>query len=993
MKQKHMKKLGSFLLAGAMALTMFPTFHTEVHAAGNQLPTKEQFATAEELKTFDTNDQDGKNPAKVYFGNNSQKWWIAGSQEGNLTLFAESPLATSQLFEPNKDQNKAYSADWNCDYTSTGGSNPSDVYPNHYGASPLRTTLKGLESSYFTSKEQDLMKNTTVYTNDTKNNSVYSTTNKLYLAYGDWDDDQYVTVGKKISDNLNNDLRIDKDYWGGSYFWLRAPDESYNYTALVAVPGYSVGISGVYNTNALVPAFELNLSSVIFASAAPAASSDRQLSKNDAFTLRHQSQADIGTATISQSKGSIAVTDVTNENTYLVVQNSNGAWAKKVSSNDLVFAGDMDSSLTSFENCKIWLETTSDRITYAEEATQGSGHNVKANVGDNLTVTGGNILQTNVSGNITEITIKVNDGYYLPDDYISNLQGQLNNGLSVTQKDNGFTIYGTPTSDVNIMLPAATQKVYNMAVAGNGTFTTVCKDYQPITANEFTITNNGNVDLENVKVSLTGTNEDKFELSENKVTTIQPNGTTKVTVKPNNDLDIGTYQATLSISADNVNTATTDLQFTVSEHDYDAVVTLPTCTDKGYTTYTCKNCNHSYKGDEVAAKGHTFGEWVIIASPNCDQGGSRKHTCTVCGYVETENLNPTGHAWEDDYTVDKEPTCTEDGSKSIHCKNCDAVKDSTTIPKLGHSFTNYISNNDATCTKDGTKTAKCDRCDEIDTIVDVGTMLEHEYEWVFNNDAACEKNGTETGTCKHCKTTITREKADTALGHEFKNYVSDNNATCTKDGTKTAKCDRCDEIDTIVDVGTMLEHEYEWVFNNDAACEKNGTETGTCKHCKTTITREKADTALGHEFKNYVSDNNATCTENGTETAKCERCDKTDTRVQENSALGHDLGEWKVIKDATTTETGIKERHCAHCDYKETESIPVISKPVQPNDNSSDKDNSNADTNKESPKTGDQTNAGFFTALLSMSALGIAGLTVLKKKKALEHKQEDFQKS
>lgn len=900
-----MKKLGSFLLAGAMALTMFPTFHTEVHAAGNQLPTKEQFATAEELKTFDTNDQDGKNPAKVYFGNNSQKWWIAGSQEGNLTLFAESPLATSQLFEPNKDQNKAYSADWNCDYTSTGGSNPSDVYPNHYGASPLRTTLKGLESSYFTSKEQDLMKNTTVYTNDTKNNSVYSTTNKLYLAYGDWDDDQYVTVGKKISDNLNNDLRIDKDYWGGSYFWLRAPDESYNYTALVAVPGYSVGISGVYNTNALVPAFELNLSSVIFASAAPAASSDRQLSKNDAFTLRHQSQADIGTATISQSKGSIAVTDVTNENTYLVVQNSNGAWAKKVSSNDLVFAGDMDSSLTSFENCKIWLETTSDRITYAEEATQGSGHNVKANVGDNLTVTGGNILQTNVSGNITEITIKVNDGYYLPDDYISNLQGQLNNGLSVTQKDNGFTIYGTPTSDVNIMLPAATQKVYNMAVAGNGTFTTVCKDYQPITANEFTITNNGNVDLENVKVSLTGTNEDKFELSENKVTTIQPNGTTKVTVKPNNDLDIGTYQATLSISADNVNTATTDLQFTVSEHDYDAVVTLPTCTDKGYTTYTCKNCNHSYKGDEVAAKGHTFGEWVIIASPNCDQGGSRKHTCTVCGYVETENLNPTGHAWEDDYTVDKEPTCTEDGSKSIHCKNCDAVKDSTTIPKLGHSFTNYISNNDA---------------------------------------------------------------------------------TCTKDGTKTAKCDRCDEIDTIVDVGTMLEHEYEWVFNNDAACEKNGTETGTCKHCKTTITREKADTALGHEFKNYVSDNNATCTENGTETAKCERCDKTDTRVQENSALGHDLGEWKVIKDATTTETGIKERHCAHCDYKETESIPVISKPVQPNDNSSDKDNSNADTNKESPKTGDQTNAGFFTALLSMSALGIAGLTVLKKKKALEHK-------
>ncbi|MCU6747714.1 BppU family phage baseplate upper protein [Faecalicatena acetigenes] len=906
MKQKRMKKLGSFLLAGAMVLTMFPTFHTEVHATENQLPTKEQFATVEELKKFNTNDQDGKNPAKVYFGNDNQQWWIAGSQDGNLTLFAESPLAKSQQFEPDYRNNKAYSDAWNCDYTSTGGTAPTDVYPNHYGASPLRTTLKGLESSNFTSAEQDLMNDTTIYTNDTKNGSVYSTTNKLYLAYGDDQDNQYITVGTNSQNSLNNGLRVDKGYWGNNgSLWLRAPVPIPKCGALIANPERYVYYIDVYNDRALVPAFELNLSSVIFASVASAASSDGQLSENDAFTLRHQSQADIGTATISQSKGSIAVTDVTNENTYLVVQNSDGAWAKKVSSNDLVFAADMDSSLTSFENCKVWLETTSENITYAEEATQGNGHNVKVNVGDNLTVTGGNTLQTNVPGNIAEITVEVNDGYYLPDDYINKLQGQLNNGLSVTETDNGFKISGTPTSDVNITLPAATRKVYSMTVTGNGTFTTVCKGYQPVNANEFTITNNGNVDLTNVKVSLTGTNADKFELSENKVTTIQPNGIIKVTVKPNNDLAVGTYQATLSVSADNVAEQSIALQFTVSEHDYEKDVTPPTCTEKGYTTYTCKKCSHNYKGDEVDAKGHTFGEWEIITSPTCDKDGSRKHTCTVCGFSETENLNPTGHDWETEYTVDKEPTCTEDGSKSIHCRNCDAVKDSTTIAKLGHSFTNY---------------------------------------------------------------------------------VSDGNATCTKDGTKTAKCDRCDKTDTVVDTGTMLEHEYEWVYNNDAACEKNGTETGTCKHCQTTVTREKADTALAHEFKNYVSDDNATCTENGTETAKCERCDKTDTRVQENSALGHDLGEWKVIKDATTTETGIKERHCTRCDYKETESIPVISKPAQPNDNSSDKDNANADTNKESPKTGDQTNAGFFTALLSMSALGIAVLTVLKKKKALEHK-------
>ena len=451
-------------MAAALTISTFPQFHTNVYAAENQLPTKEQFATAEELKTFDTNDQDGKNPAKVYFGNNGnndQQWWIAGSQNGNVTLFAASPLATNQKFEPSRDQDKQYKADWNCDYTRTGSSDPTEVYPNHYGASPLRTTLQGLETSYFTGTEQGLMNDTTIYTNDTKNSSVYSITDKLYLAYGDIHDGQYITVGTNSQNSLNNGLRIDKNYWGNYYFfWLRAPSKSTSVYALFANPGNFVYSTIVSDGYALVPAFELNLSSVIFASAAPAASSEGDLTLQDtdgdgAFTLRHNSQTDIGTATISQSKGNIAVTDVKNENTYLVVQNSQGAWAKKVSSNDLVFASDIDSSLTSFENCKVWLETTSDRITYAEEAIQGNGHNVKVNVAENLTVSGGNALQMNVSGNITEIIVKANDGHYLPDGYENSIQGL--NGLSIKDTtQTGFTISGTPTRDVNITLPAAT---------------------------------------------------------------------------------------------------------------------------------------------------------------------------------------------------------------------------------------------------------------------------------------------------------------------------------------------------------------------------------------------------------------------------------------------------------------------------------------------------------------------------------------------------------
>lgn len=67
MKQRYLKKPYSFLLVSAMVLTMFPTFSTSVHAEENQSPTKEQFSTVEELKNYDTNDNDGVKTCKSLF--------------------------------------------------------------------------------------------------------------------------------------------------------------------------------------------------------------------------------------------------------------------------------------------------------------------------------------------------------------------------------------------------------------------------------------------------------------------------------------------------------------------------------------------------------------------------------------------------------------------------------------------------------------------------------------------------------------------------------------------------------------------------------------------------------------------------------------------------------------------------------------------------------------------------------------------------------------
>lgn len=652
MKQRYLKKPCSFLLVSAMVLTLFPTFSTSVHAEENQSPTKEQFSTVEELKNYDTNDNDGvKNPAKVYFGNNNQQWWIAGSQSNDsITLFSASSMRDDVQFESNYTDNKTYDDKWNCTYPDR---EPAEVFPNHYGASYIRNvTLKEMEASFFTSSEQALINETTIYTDDTKNNSVYSTTDKLYLAYGDQEDYNHITVGKNSANDLNDGLRIDPSYWGKSVlelFWIRSPfvsndDPNDGSSVLTAWPSKNYpAFNGAQTSNVekIRPAFELNSSTILFASAVPSATSTGNLTLQDtdgdgAFTLRYDAgkySKNLGSAVISYDDSKVILTDVPN-GTYLVAQNSNGAYAKQITNETEVSASGMN--LDNFANCKIWLETTdtANRITYAAlaEKEQETAVNIVAGAGLNITSENG-VQKVVPNTAITNIIVEAVDGYFLPDGYEDGIQGL--NGLTVTNiTKNGFTILGTPASDVNITLPPATKAVYSMLLSGDGTFTGTCVGYQPINAKEFTITNSGNVDLENVDISITGTDKDKFELSGDGTTTIQPNDTLKVAVAPKDSLATGIYRATLTVTAANAQIATTELQFTVNEHDYVAVVTPPNCTEKGYTTYTCRNCSHSYKGNEVDATGHTWGEWKVIKEATTTETGKKERVCERCDYKE-----------------------------------------------------------------------------------------------------------------------------------------------------------------------------------------------------------------------------------------------------------------------------------------------------------------------------------------------------------------------
>lgn len=74
-------------------------------------------------------------------------------------------------------------------------------------------------------------------------------------------------------------------------------------------------------------------------------------------------------------------------------------------------------------------------------------------------------------------------------------------------------------------------------------------------------------------------------------------------------------------------------------HDYQEEVTEPTCTEMGYTTFTCSRCGDTYKGDYTDAAGHKPGDWIIDQEPTTGSEGSRHKECSVCGEIlETEDL-------------------------------------------------------------------------------------------------------------------------------------------------------------------------------------------------------------------------------------------------------------------------------------------------------------------------------------------------------------------
>ena len=405
MKLKHNFKKGmAFVLSLAMVAGLVPAMsggaNTVQAATGSGTePSVSAYATKDQLMTAFNPDSNGNATTigRLVFGKNSsgnaQEWYILGRDTGvsedNTIIFAASPIATGQKFEDDWRNNKTEQNLWrDCNYN---GTSITEVFANHYGASDLRVALKNMamNTSYFTTAEQGLMNPTTVTTKDTKNNVTYTTTDKLYALQGD----NVKEASKLWAGTSNSTVLARSSYWSSRVeFLLRSPDNNDCSRTLLTAPGGYVSSYGVNYDGAVQPASNLNLSSVLFASAAKATSSGTKsgtIAEGTAMTLRLAGTGkDIGTVTYSTTTGDIkAMKGSTSQPVSLVVQGNDGTndwyYSKQITGTETINESAIASETYTpasidLSACKIWLEITdsTENLTYAVNATEAATNNI-----------------------------------------------------------------------------------------------------------------------------------------------------------------------------------------------------------------------------------------------------------------------------------------------------------------------------------------------------------------------------------------------------------------------------------------------------------------------------------------------------------------------------------------------------------------------------------------------------------------------------------------
>ncbi len=314
----------------------------------------------------------------------------------------------------------------------------------------------------------------------------------------------------------------------------------------------------------------------------------------------------------------------------------------------------------------------------------------------------------------------------------------------------------------------------------------------------------------------------------------------------------------------------------------------PTCTEGGYTTNVCLDCEYTYVSDEKDPKGHNIKATTV--PPSCDEQGYTENAC-FCGYSFISSyVKPTGHDFRDSVIS---PDCEKPGYTVHICNKCDFQYIDEYTAALGHSFDEETVA--PSCTEQGytVYSCKCGYSYESDYVQTKGHDLVVEI-----TDPTCTEQGFTTYTCK-CGYTYVSDFV-TTLEHSYNEETT--SPTCIEPGYTQYTCE----------CGLSYRSEYVAATGHSLnktiiapTCADQGYTSYVCD-CGYTYVSDYTS-PKGHTYTSTVV--NPICSEAGYTVNVC-NCGYS---VNSNfvSATGHDFE--KKITMPTVSDMGYTEFYCIVC--------------------------------------------------------------------------------